>query len=206
MSSALSGLYAITDPNLIPSGEESLCSSVREALLGGARIIQYRNKIASVDQQRKEARLIKSLTQEFGALLFINDSIELCLAANADGVHLGQKDDKISSAKQQLGSKLLGVTCHNSIELAEVAIGNGADYCAFGAIFPSTTKPQAQPCSLATLQQASKLPVPICAIGGITADNGKQVIRHGADMLAVISGVFGQPSIQANARALASLF
>ncbi|WP_197469061.1 thiamine phosphate synthase, partial [Oleiphilus sp. HI0125] len=68
-----------------------------------ARIIQYRNKIASVDQQLKEARFIKSLTQEFDALLFINDSIELCLAANADGVHLGQNDDKISSAKQQLG-------------------------------------------------------------------------------------------------------
>lgn len=202
----LNGLYVITDPKLIPPGIEALNFAVQEALIGGARIVQYRNKTASYEQQLAEAKQLRSLTLEYGASLLINDSLELCLECNADGIHIGQRDGSIKTIREQLGSRILGVTCHNSIELANQAIDQGADYCAFGAMFPSPTKPEAKPCSLATLQEASKLPVPICAIGGISAENALEVRQHGANMLAVISGVFGQPSIRARASAFASLF
>lgn len=205
-STTLSGLYVITDPNLIPPGVEALRSAVQNALAGGARIVQYRNKTAPYEQQLAEAKDLRSLTRDYGASFLINDSLELCLACDADGIHVGQSDGSLNAIREQLGSKILGVTCHNSLELANNAIEKGADYCAFGAMFPSPTKPQAKPCSLATLQQASKLPVPICAIGGITTENALEVCKHGANMLAVISGVFGQPSIRASARAFASLF
>lgn len=205
-AASLSGLYVITDPSLIPQNPEALSFAVKEALMGGARIVQYRNKTAPYQQQLAEATALRSLTKEFGAIFLINDSLELCLASDADGIHIGQKDGSINDIREQLGQRILGVTCHNSLELAEKAIACGADYCAFGAMFPSPTKPQAQPCSLATLNRASKLPVPICAIGGIDAHNAPSVRKQGAQMLAVISGVFGQTSIRASAQALASLF
>lgn len=205
-SDKLKGLYIITDPKLIPAGKEALRSAVEEALIGGARIVQYRNKTAPYDQQLAEAKQLRSVTREYGASFLINDSAELCLACDADGIHIGQSDGAIETIRQKLGAKILGVTCHNSLELASQAIDQGADYCAFGAMFPSPTKPSAKPCSLATLQEASKLPVPICAIGGINTENALQVRHHGATMLAVISGVFGQPSIRASARAFASLY
>lgn len=205
-SDKLNGLYVITDPNLIPTGVEALSSTVEEALRGGARIVQYRNKTAPYDQQLAEAKALRSLTREYGAIFLINDSLDLCLASDADGIHIGQSDGSIKPIRERLGPRILGVTCHNSIELANRAIGQGADYCAFGAMFPSPTKPQAKPCSLATLQEASKLPVPICAIGGINTENALKVRNHGANMLAVISGVFGQPSVRASAKAFASFF
>lgn len=205
-SDKLNGLYVITDPNLISTGVEALSSAVEEALRGGARIVQYRNKTAPNDQQLAEAKALRSLTLEYGVIFLINDSLDLCLASDADGIHIGQSDGSIEPIRERLGPRILGVTCHNSIELANRAIDQGADYCAFGAMFPSPTKPQAKPCSLATLQEASKLPVPICAIGGINAENALKLRNHGADMLAVISGVFGQPSVRASAKAFASFF
>ena len=205
-SDKLNGLYVITDPNLIPAGREALSSAVEDALWGGARIVQYRNKTAPYDQQLAEAKALRSVTLEYGAIFLINDSLELCLASDADGIHIGQSDGSIKAIRERLGSRFLGVTCHNSIALANRAIDQGADYCAFGAMFPSPTKPQAKPCSLATLQEASKLPVPICAIGGINTENALKVRNHGANMLAVISGVFGQPSVRASAKAFASFF
>jgi len=204
ISTKLRGLYVITDPALTP--REQLVEKVKDALIGGARIVQYRNKLASFDEQVHEAKILRELTQKFGAQLFINDSVELCLASDADGVHLGQKDGALEAAKQQLGDKLLGVTCHNSLELAQRAINFGADYCAFGALYSSPTKPSATPCSLATLASASKLPVPICAIGGITSHNASTIVNHGASMLALISGVFGQPDVSEAAQSISSLF
>ena len=204
--SRLSGLYVITDPKLIPSGIDALTSHVREALEGGARIVQYRNKLASAREQITEAMALRKLTREHEALLFINDSVSLCMEVDADGVHIGQSDGKLSEAKSLLDDKLLGVTCYDSLALAEQAIEHGADYCAFGAVYPSSTKPAAEPCSLATLREASKLPVPICAIGGIEVNNASAVLDQDIDMLAVISGVFGKSSIRASAKSLASLF
>ena len=205
-TSNLSGLYVITDANLIAQGVDALSFAVKEALLGGARLVQYRNKTAPYQQQLSEAKALRSLTNEFDATFLINDSLELCIASKADGLHIGQSDGAIGSIRNQLGNGILGVTCHNSLALAEKAIANGADYCAFGAVFPSPTKPQAKACSLATLKEASKLPVPICAIGGIDANNAHLVREQDAQMLAVISGVFGQTSIRASAQALASIF
>lgn len=205
-NNALTGLYVITDPALIPKGTPALVHAVQEALLGGAKLVQYRNKSASLAQQLAEAEALRALTREFEATFIINDSLELCLSCDADGLHVGQSDGNLSDIRNRLGSRILGVTCHDSIPLANSAIEQGADYCAFGAVFPSPTKPHAKPCALATLKEASKLPVPICAIGGITTSNALEVLKQGANMMAVISGVFGQPSIRVSAQAFASFF
>jgi thiamine-phosphate pyrophosphorylase len=202
----LSGLYVITDPALIPAGTSAVVHAVQEALLGGAKLVQYRNKTASMVQQLAEAKALRALTREYEATFIINDSLELCLSCDADGLHVGQSDGNLSELRNFLGSRILGVTCHDSIPLAKSAVEQGADYCAFGAVFPSPTKPQAKPCALATLKEASKLPVPVCAIGGITTSNAPEVLKQGVNMMAVISGVFGQPSIRASAHAFASFF
>lgn len=202
----LSGLYVITDPALIPAGTSAVVHAVQEALLGGAKLVQYRNKTASMAQQLTEAKALRALTREYGATFIINDSLELCLSCDADGLHVGQSDGNLSELRNRLGSRILGVTCHDSMSLANQAIEQGADYCAFGAVFPSPTKPQAKPCALATLKEASKLPVPVCAIGGITTSNAPEILKQGVNMMAVISGVFGQPSIRASAHAFASFF
>ena len=202
----LSGLYVITDPALIPAGTSAVVHAVQEALLGGAKLVQYRNKTASMAQQLAEAKALRALTREYEATFIINDSLELCLSCDADGLHVGQSDGNFSKLRNRLGSRILGVTCHDSMSLANQAIEQGADYCAFGAVFPSPTKPQAKPCTLATLKEASKLPVPVCAIGGITTSNAPEILKQGVNMMAVISGVFGQPSIRASAHAFASFF
>lgn len=200
----LQGLYVITDPTLITDAD--LETKVSAALQGGAKIVQYRNKRASYAKQLAQAKALLKLTHAHNACLLINDSVKLCLEANADGVHLGQTDGLSNETRTLLKGKILGVTCHSSIALAEQAKEIGADYCAFGAIYPSSTKPEAKPCSLDVLKQASTLGLPICAIGGIEAHNARPILKHGADMLAVISGVFGKTSIRQEASALSSLF
>lgn len=206
-SAALHGLYAITDPQLLPG--ETLLSGVALAIAGGARVVQYRNKTASADKQREEAIALRELCHDHNILLLINDDVQLCLDSGADGVHLGQKDGKIPLARQQLGDNaIIGVTCHDKSELVANAEKAGADYVALGRFFPSKTKPDAPAASIDVLtrirQQTS---LPIVAIGGITAANGRLLVDAGADMLAVIHGLFGvQDNIRQHATALQRLF
>ena len=191
---ALKGLYAITDPKLMG---DKLFSMAEQTLLGGTTILQYRNKMAPISQQEQEALELATLCKKNNVLFIINDNVELALKVNADGVHLGQDDANIKQAREQLGDdKIIGVTCHNNIELAQTAQQQGADYVAFGRFFNSETKPSAPPAELSLIKEAKQtVSIPIVAIGGITQESAPLLVKEGADMLAVIHGVFGQADI-----------
>ncbi len=202
---SLTGLYVITDPALLPA--DRLLAAVSAALRGGARLVQYRDKPATATERFTRASALQQLCRQHGARLLINDDVELARAVDADGVHLGQSDGDLAAARAALPGKLLGVTCHGSLELAERAAAAGADYLAFGRFFPSRTKPSAPPCPVATLTVArTRFALPLLAIGGVTPDNGAQLRAAGADLLAVIHGVFGADDIEAAARRYSTLF
>lgn len=204
MNTALHGLYAIT-----PSGNTGqLVQQVEQALRGGARLIQYRDKTPNPTLRHNTAEHLLALTRRHRALLIINDDVALAAAIGADGVHLGKDDADLATARAQLGpNAILGRSCYNELSLACAAAQQGADYVAFGRFFPSRTKPDAVPASLELLQQAKReLRLPIAAIGGITADNAASLIGAGADMLAVVDGIFAQPDIQLAAQNLQALF
>jgi thiamine-phosphate pyrophosphorylase len=200
------GLYAITDSRLIPGG--MLIEQVSLAIDGGAVLIQYRNKHLSREKRGREAQALATLCREREIPLIINDDIELAVACGAAGVHLGQDDAPVSQARRRLGPRaMIGVSCYNQMERARAAARADASYVAFGRFFPSTTKPGAVPALPALLTQARReINLPIVAIGGITPENGAGLIHAGADLLAVIHGVFGQPDIRAAAQAYAALF
>jgi len=178
------------------------------AVAGGARILQYRNKQSPPAVRLYEADILAKLCKKLGATLIINDDVDIAVEVNADGVHLGQTDLDLNEARQRMGNdKIIGVTCHNDLQLAQQAEQAGADYVAFGRFFTSSSKPSASPASMGILQQATKeLSIPICAIGGITVDNAPEVIKNGAHMLAVINGVFGAWKITQAAKNYAKLF
>ncbi|MET0088751.1 MAG: thiamine phosphate synthase [Candidatus Thiodiazotropha sp.] len=200
------GLYAITDSGLCPA--ERLEEQVTQALLGGARILQYRDKSQDRARRLREAGMLKDLCEAHDALLIINDDLTLARQVRAHGVHLGRDDTALKNARDMLGpDSVIGISCYNSLEIARAAAQAGADYLAFGRFFPSTTKPEAVNAAPSLLTAArSELNRPLVAIGGITPENGAPLIEAGADMLAVVHGVFGQPDVQAASRRLAALF
>jgi len=200
------GVYAITDEQLLP--ENLFRQKIRQALEGGVQIIQYRDKSTDATKRLQQATLLRHLCQQYRALLIINDDIELCLSVHADGVHLGHEDDAISYARTQLGHHaIIGASCYNQFSLAQQAAQAGASYVAFGAVFPSPTKPRAVTAELGLIKKAGKyLNIPVCAIGGITPDNASKPIDAGADMIAVISSLFAQTDIQQTANKMARLF
>ncbi len=201
----IKGLYAIT-PDETDTAE--LLRKVRFALRGGARVLQYRNKVADVLLRQQQASALRELAREFGVPLIVNDDMELARQVDADGVHLGATDGSAPDARAKLGGgKLIGVSCYNRLAPAQEAVRQGADYVAFGSFFPSTVKPDAVVASLDLLRQARReLRVPIVAIGGITAGNGAQLLEAGASALAVISAVFSAPEIEDAAREFSKLF
>ncbi|HEU0283175.1 MAG TPA: thiamine phosphate synthase, partial [Gallionella sp.] len=150
---------------------------------------------------------LRELTHEFAVPLIVNDDAALTQQVDADGVHLGGADGSVVDARAVLGSgKLVGVSCYNRLALAHEAVDIGADYVAFGSFFASTVKPEAVAATLDLLRQARReLAVPLVAIGGITPQNGKQLLEAGANALAVISAVFAAPDIQHAARQFSTL-
>jgi thiamine-phosphate pyrophosphorylase len=198
------GLYAITAEN--HASPQALAEKVKAALRGGARAIQYRAK--SSQSQMQEARLLLAECKAFHVPLIINDDVELALAMGADGVHLGKDDGSIQEARKKLGAAaIIGVSCYNSLERAVDAQAQGASYVAFGRFFPSASKPDAPCAHIETLVAAKqRLHLPIVAIGGITPENGLPLIQAGADVLAVIDGVFGADDPQRAALAFRPLF
>ncbi|HSS63442.1 MAG TPA: thiamine phosphate synthase [Gammaproteobacteria bacterium] len=200
------GLYAITRQGPHPPG--ALESAVSLALEGGAVAIQYRDKSGERARRREQAVALKRLCNAHGVPLIVNDDIELAALADADGVHLGRDDPELGLARERLGcDAVIGISCYASLERAVEAERAGADYVAFGRFFPSATKPGAPPCPLSVLEAArATLGIPVAAIGGITADNGAILVDAGADLLAVIDGVFAQHDIRAAAARIAALF
>lgn len=206
MKAALRGVYAVTDTG--SASGDRLISSVEQAIRGGARLIQYRDKTGSAAQRRRQADELQALCVRFQIPLIINDDVELAQACGAAGVHLGRDDADLQQARMILGSHaIIGVSCYNDLLRAREAQADGADYVAFGSVYPSPSKPQAVRVSFDILQQAKEaLSIPICAIGGITAANAQPLVDIGIDMLAVISGIFAEQDIAAATRVLADLY
>jgi thiamine-phosphate pyrophosphorylase len=203
----LRGLYAVTSQEICQS-PRTLIEAVERALRGGARLVQYRDKQSQPQQRHDNARALLDSCRAHGALLLINDDPALAAAVGADGVHLGQTDPAIGSARATCGiDAVIGVSCGSSLERARDGVAAGADYVAFGRFFPSRTKPEAPPAELSVLRLArQRLSVPICAIGGITPATARSVVEAGADLIAAVDGVFGAADIEAAAAAYASAF
>ena len=200
----LRGLYAVT-PECPDTAR--LVAMVRAAVAGGAALIQYRAKDAGADLALEQARALASACRELGVPLVVNDSVDLALAAGADGVHLGRDDVAADAARKAFPRGLIGVSCYGDLDRARAAAADGADYVAIGSVFASPTKPHAVPAPLELLGSARKAAgLPVVAIGGITQANGALAVAAGADMLAVISAVFGAADVRAAARAFAQLF
>lgn len=205
MSMPARGLYAITDPQLLPG--KALISGVEAALRGGAVLVQYRDKSAGEAERRSRAQSLLDLCRDFGVPLIINDDPLLAAALGADGVHLGRSDPDLHTSRQRLGpTAIIGTSCQADINHAHAVAGNPADYVAFGRFYHSNTKSGAPQAPLSVLEQARTLPVPRVAIGGITLDNAPPLIAAGADLLAVVQGLFAAQDIEARARAFSRLF
>lgn len=199
------GLYAIADTATIGS---DLVSAVTAAIAGGAVLIQYRDKTADGERRHRDAAQLAQTCRDRGIALIINDDVELAAATGADGVHLGADDTAIREARARLpGGAIIGVSCYDSLARAQQAAQQGADYVAFGSVYPSPTKPGAVRAPVEILSAAQRqLSLPIVAIGGITPDNARGLIEAGADLLAVINGVFGAGDIADAARRYARCF
>jgi thiamine-phosphate pyrophosphorylase len=201
----ISGLYAIT-PDEVDTA--LLLAKVEAALQGGISVLQYRNKQASYKLQTQQASAILQLCKQYKVPLIINDSIELCLTLDADGVHIGADDGNVAEVRAKLGAdKMLGASCYNRFDLALSAQQAGASYVAFGACFASNTKPHAPVATLDLFNQAkTQLHIPAVAIGGITLINAPSVIQAGADSIAVINAIFNADDVKLTTQQFAQLF
>jgi thiamine-phosphate pyrophosphorylase len=187
------GLYAITQTQNNqnkPESFDAFFEAVVAAIRGGAAVVQYRDK-NPVDATYVARELVK-ICHQHNIPLIINDDVELALLSKADGVHLGKEDSDITEARKRLGdAAIIGVSCYNSVERALAAQTLDASYVAFGRFYPSSSKPLAAPANIETLRKAkSAIQLPIVAIGGILPENGGQLLTAGANLLAVIGGVF----------------
>ena len=197
----LAGLYVLTDDKV--HAHQEWPARVEQVILGGASIIQLREKNVSDDELLPIAGAIQDVCMFYNALFIVNDRVHLAKRVSADGVHIGQQDTKIRHAREYLGKQyLIGASCYRNPRLAIQATKQGADYVAFGSMFSSSTKPNAPRCSLSVLR-SYQLSLPVCAIGGINAKNAQHVVDAGADMLAVSYAVFNAKYPQQAANALA---
>jgi len=200
----LRGLYALTPED---TDTARLAAKVRACIEGGARAVQYRAKDAAPSVRREQAAALAALCRALGVPLIVNDSVELAIAVDADGVHLGRDDGDVRAARAQVGTRLIGVSCYDDPRRARDAAEAGADYVAIGSVFPSATKPGAVQAPLSLLAEAKRLSdLPVVAIGGINAGNASEAIAAGADMVAVITAIFDSPDVRGAAREIARLF
>ncbi|MGD2073909.1 MAG: thiamine phosphate synthase [Gammaproteobacteria bacterium] len=206
MRTGLRGLYVITDATLQPP--DALTDRVIRAIEGGAALVQYRDKSTDHDLRLRQARELAAACRARGALLIINDDIGLAAESGAHGVHLGRDDPGPEEARRRLGTEaVVGASCYDQWSRACDAAAKGVDYIAFGRFFRSRTKPGAAQASLDLIRRArQQWAIPVAAIGGITPQNGGQLVEAGADMLAVVQGVFAAPDCRQATAAYAALF
>lgn len=197
-------IYLVTDESCLQG--RALVDCVREALEGGVTLVQYRAKTASSAEMYAEALQLKALCDSFNVPLIINDRLDIAMAVGAAGVHLGQDDLPCAAARRILGEDyLIGVSAHNPAE-AKAALQSGADYLGCGAVFGTATKADVKKLGtegLAAICKAKGLPV--VGIGGVTADNYREVRAAGADGAAIVSGILAQPDIRATVEAIAKV-
>lgn len=194
-------LYAITDRHWLNG--RSLYEVVKESLDGGVTFLQLREKQLDEDHFLEEAKKLQGLCSEYNVPFIINDNVEIALAINADGVHIGQSDMEMKEAREKLGSdKIIGVSAHTKEE-ALLAQAQGADYLGVGAVFPTSSKDDAESVSYETLKEICEVvSIPVVAIGGITKDNLHQLSGSGISGVSVISAIYAQPDIKEAAREL----
>lgn len=197
-------IYLVTDDGCLQG--RALLDCVREALEGGVTLVQYRAKTASSAEMYAEALQLKALCDSFKVPLIINDRLDIAMAVGAAGVHLGQDDLPCAAARKLLGEDyIIGVSAHNPAE-AKAALQSGADYLGCGAVFGTATKADVKKLGtdgLAAICKAKGLPV--VGIGGVTADNYREVRAAGADGAAIVSGILAQPDIRATVEAIAKV-
>lgn len=197
------GVYLIT-----PDEHDSARLLARvEPLLPWVACLQYRNKSADADLRREQATALLALCKRMSTPMIVNDDAPLAARIGADGVHLGEHDGAIADARALLGNDaVIGVSCYDDLDRARKAVQAGANYVAFGAFYPSSTKPGTRRASIDVLHASAVLGVPRVAIGGISPDNALALVTAGADLLAVISGVFDAPDPVAAARSYHACF
>lgn len=198
------GLYAVTPDTSDTAG---LISLVGQAVAGGVRLVQYRNKIAPPELRLEHARVLLAICRRSDAALIINDDTDLAVRIGADGLHLGRDDGDIAEARARLPSAIIGASCYADLDLALEAKRLGVDYVAFGSFFASSTKPGASRAPLSVVQDARRaVGLPIVAIGGITLDNAPELLAAGVDAVAVISALFAADSVREAAEKFEALF
>lgn len=195
-------IYLVTDDGCLQG--RALLDCVREALEGGVTLVQYRAKTASSAEMYAKALQLKALCDSFKVPLIINDRLDIAMAVGAAGVHLGQDDLPCAAARKILGEDyIIGVSAHNPAE-AKAALQSGADYLGCGAAFGTATKADVQKLGMEGLAAICKAKgLPVVGIGGVTADNYREVRAAGADGAAIVSGILAQPDISATVRAIA---
>lgn len=194
-------LYAITDRHWLNG--RSLYDVVKESLDGGVTFLQLREKQLDEDHFLQEAKKLQGLCSEYNVPFIINDNVEIALAINADGVHIGQSDMEMKEAREKLGpDKIIGVSAHTKEE-ALLAQAQGADYLGVGAVFPTSSKDDAESVSYETLKEiCDVVSIPVVAIGGITRENLHQLSGSGISGISVISAIYAQSDIKEAAREL----
>ncbi len=197
-------LYAVTDRRWLL--EESLCSQVERALKGGVTFVQLREKELDKESFLKEAKEIRKVCKKYQVPFVVNDNVDIALAADADGVHVGQGDMETKDVRSKLGpDKIIGVSVQ-TVEQALLAQKHGADYLGVGAVFPTSSKADASEVSLETLKAICEVvDIPVIAIGGISTDNVRDLSGNGLCGVAVISAVFAKKDIEEAARKLKKL-
>jgi len=204
-SSIIKGLYAIT-PDM--ADLNTLVHKTQLAIEGGAFMVQYRSKIQDHAVKMQQCAAILRLCREYGVPCIVNDDVEMCRILEADGVHLGENDDNIAEVRHILGEDaIIGSSCYDQLDRAKQAQKEGATYVAFGAVFPTPTKPNAPRATLELLREAKReIHIPIVAIGGITVNNAHDVIEAGVDAIAVITSLFEAKTIKETAETFLKMF
>lgn len=199
------GLYLVT-----PDWDDTdrLLAVTAQALAAGAALVQYRHKTASDALRRDQAAALLALCRRHGRPLIVNDHVALCVALDADGVHVGGLDAPIADVRAALGpDKIVGASCYGDLRLAHVAQAAGASYVAFGGFYPSLVKAYAVTTAPDIVARAkAALAVPVVVIGGMTVANARPLVARGADSVAVISSVYRAEDAYAAARAFVELF
>jgi len=207
MKRSVAGLYAILPADLETT---EMLEKAEQVLLGGVRTVQFRDKKSGYKRALKRALALREVTQRYQAMLVVNDSLQMAQDAGADGVHLGRNDlENLPEIRHQAGANMVvGVTCRADAAFAQMALQQGADYVAFGAVFGSSTKPEVPTLGLPRLMKARQMfpHAQLCAIGGITLENMAAVKATGVNSAALISGLFDADDLQQRARDLITLW
>lgn len=202
----MKGLYIVT-----PDWDDTakMVEVTEKALKGGAEIVQYRHKTAGPELRLEQAKALQAVCKKYKKPFIINDYVDLCLELDADGIHVGGMDAPVKKVRAAVGpDKIVGASCYGDLNLARTATRDGATYVAFGGFYPSRVKkyPVTTPLDIVAEWKKEQPDMPVCVIGGMDVENGAPLVTKGAEMVAVVSGVYFQDDPEAAAREFVKLF